>query len=86
MNKVGPKGDIVIDQRIREELGIKPGWETLQSVENGRLVVDFLPPVAPGSAFGSLRPKETSRLETDEALEAAVREAAEAEADRSAGA
>lgn len=86
MSKVGPKGNIVIDRRIRKQFGIKPGWKAIQSVENGRLVIDFLPPAQPGSAFGSLRPKETSWLETDEALEAAVREAAEAEADRSAGA
>lgn len=82
MSRVGAKGNIVIDRRIRERLGIKPGWEAIQVQEGGRVVIQFLPPVRPGAAFASLRPKDTSWLETDEALEAAIREACEAETAR----
>ena len=45
MSVIGTKGQIVIDKPLRERLGVGPGWQTQQSVEAGRLIVEFLPPV-----------------------------------------
>ena len=44
VEKVGEQGDVVIDGKLREELGIGPGWFALQQVVDGRLEVEFLPP------------------------------------------
>lgn len=72
LRKVGPKGTVVIDARIRRELGIGPGWSMLQRAVNGQVVIDFLPPVDPGSLFGSMPLKG---LETAEAQDAAMEQA-----------
>ena len=42
--KVGERGEIVIDGKLREELGIGPGWRAYQFVDDGRLKIYFLPP------------------------------------------
>ena len=44
VEKVGEQGEVVIDGRLREELGIGPGWFALQKVVDDRLEVEFLPP------------------------------------------
>ena len=44
VEKVGDNGEVVIDGKLREELGIGPGWFALQKVVDGRLEVEFLPP------------------------------------------
>lgn len=76
LGKVSAKGAIVIDNAIRKELGIEPGWETLQEVKEGKVVIEFLPPVQRGSLFGALRSiGDTSWLETDEALEETIEQA-----------
>jgi len=53
--KVGPKGHIVIEKRIRDELGVKPGWRAVQLVSDDRLIIRFLPPAETRSAFGMFR-------------------------------
>lgn len=52
--KIGERGEIVIDGKLREELGIGPGWFALQQVIDGRLEVEFLPPEHNESLAGSL--------------------------------
>jgi AbrB family looped-hinge helix DNA binding protein len=42
-NVVGERFQITIDKRVREELGIKPGDRAVEWVEDGRLVVGFIP-------------------------------------------
>lgn len=42
-NVVGDRYQITIDKRLREELGLQPGDLAVERVEDGRLVVDFLP-------------------------------------------
>ena len=44
VEKVGEQGEVVIDGKLREELGIGPGWMGFQFVDNGRLIIYFLPP------------------------------------------
>ena len=79
--RVGAKGNIVIDKNIRDRLGIKPGWETVQVLRDGHVEIHFLPPPTPGMAAGILR-RETGRpdlWEADalhEATERAMGEAA----------
>ena len=55
--KVGPKGHIVIEKRIRDELGIEPGWKAVQRVVDGRLSIRFIPPEHNESLFGIFRDK-----------------------------
>lgn len=80
MSIVGAKGQIVIDKPFRDCLGVGPGWRAEQSVENGRLVVDFLPPVHQNSLAGCLaayvRPgtKPVSEEEIDRIVERSVLE------------
>jgi bifunctional DNA-binding transcriptional regulator/antitoxin component of YhaV-PrlF toxin-antitoxin module len=54
MHRVGPKGNVVIEKELRERLGVTPGSESIQRLEGKRLVMEFIPPVRPGSAAGSL--------------------------------
>ena len=52
--KVGTKGQFVIEKRLRNELGIGPGWMAVQHVVDGQLRVSFVPPVHEESLFGIL--------------------------------
>ena len=42
-NVVGERFQITIDKRVRAELGIKPGDRAVERVEDGRLIVYFMP-------------------------------------------
>ena len=53
VENVGDNGEVVIDGKLREELGIGPGWFALQKVVDGRLEVEFLPPEHNESMAGS---------------------------------
>jgi hypothetical protein len=55
MNRVGARFQIVIDRRVRAELGVKPGDLAVEHVEEGRLVVDFVPARHHDSLYGLLR-------------------------------
>ena len=74
-SKVGPKGQVVIEKDIRDRLGIGPGWLALQRVEEGHVVIDFVPPEHNRSLAGILAPHVkrhiTSEAEWDEAREMA---------------
>lgn len=54
-NVVGERYQITIDKQVREALGIKPGDRGVEWVENGRLVVAFLPPPHDRSLLGILK-------------------------------
>jgi AbrB family looped-hinge helix DNA binding protein len=69
-HRVGAKGQVVIAKEIRDELGIGPGWETIQRVIDGRVELSFLPPASDESRMGSLARYTTVRL-SDEELRAA---------------
>jgi len=65
MSRVGERGQITIAKAIREELGIYAGDETVQRVENGRLVVEVIPGRHHRSLAGSLRDKAQRRPEDE---------------------
>ncbi|MGH9380138.1 MAG: AbrB/MazE/SpoVT family DNA-binding domain-containing protein [Thermoanaerobaculia bacterium] len=43
MATVGERFQVVIERDVRGELGIQPGDRAVETVENGRLVITFLP-------------------------------------------
>ena len=53
-HRIGPKGQVVIAKEIRDELGIGPGWETIQRVVDGRVELSFIPPEHNRSLLGVL--------------------------------
>jgi AbrB family looped-hinge helix DNA binding protein len=72
-NKVGAKGNIVIEKEIRDHLGIRPGWETIQLLRDGHVEIHFLPPPRPGVSAGILRPAgDVPWLQDEEALHEAI--------------
>ena len=54
--KVGAKGQIVIEEPIRAELGIEPGMLAVQQVIDGAVVIRFHPAPHNRSLAGALRP------------------------------
>jgi bifunctional DNA-binding transcriptional regulator/antitoxin component of YhaV-PrlF toxin-antitoxin module len=77
--KVGTKGQVVIDQSIREALGIGPGWLAAQLLVGDHLEIRFFPPEHNRSLLGILaRPNQPSFTEEElrEAGESAWAEAA----------
>jgi AbrB family looped-hinge helix DNA binding protein len=54
-NVVGERYQITIDKKVREQLGIEPGDLAIERVENGRLVVDFVPKPHNDSLLGILK-------------------------------
>ena len=77
---VGLKGQVVIAKEIRERLGVKPGWATLQRLAGDHVELYFLPPEHRDSLKGSLaryvRVSVGPGQEWDEARAAAWTEAA----------
>ncbi len=54
-NVVGERFQITIDKKVRDELGIQPGDQAIELVEDGRLVVYFMPKPHDRSLLGILR-------------------------------
>jgi AbrB family looped-hinge helix DNA binding protein len=78
-NRVGPKGQIVIEKRIRDELGIEPGALAIQRIVDGHVEIHFIPEHR-RSLYGSLANygrQSISEEEWHEAKEAAWRTAVE---------
>ena len=46
---------MVISKKIRDELGVVPGWMAVQSVVDGHLEIHFFPPEHNRSLLGSLK-------------------------------
>lgn len=53
---VGAKGQIVVAKKLRDRLGVKPGWIALQRLAGDHIEVRFLPPEHEASLKGSLAP------------------------------
>lgn len=62
-NVVGERFQITVEKRWRDELGLAPGDLAVERVENGRLVVDFIPRRHSRSMLGALRPHLEGRIE-----------------------
>ena len=54
-NVVGERFQITIDKKVREELGVEPGDRAVERVEDGRLVVSFVPREHHESMLGILK-------------------------------
>ena len=54
-NKVGERYQITIDKLVRERLGVQPGDLAVERVEDGLLVVEFMPRRHDRSLRGILR-------------------------------
>ena len=54
-NVVGERFQITIDKKVREQLGIEPGDRAVEWVEDGRLVVYFMPKPHSRSLLGILK-------------------------------
>jgi AbrB family looped-hinge helix DNA binding protein len=54
-NVVGERYQITIDKHVREQLGIEPGDRAVERVEDGRLVVEFIPRPHRDSLLGLFR-------------------------------
>lgn len=52
---VGERGQVTIEKAIREELGVYAGDVAVQRVEDGRLVIEFVPAPHRRSLAGMLR-------------------------------
>lgn len=55
-NRVGSKGQVVIEQRIREALGIEPGALAFQKLAGDRVEIQFGPAPHTESLRGVLKP------------------------------
>lgn len=84
-NKVGAKGQVVIDKKIRDRLGIGPGWMALQRLVDDHVEIYFVEPEHNRSLLGSLKkytnvvikPGEEWDKAREEARAAAARERVE---------
>jgi AbrB family looped-hinge helix DNA binding protein len=54
-NVVGERYQITIDKKVRGELGIQPGDQAVEWVEDGRLVIAFMPRPSTESMLGILK-------------------------------
>jgi len=54
MATVGDRYQIVIERDVRNRLGVRPGDRAVETIENGRLVVTFLPAPHRRSVAGRL--------------------------------
>ena len=85
-NVVGDRFQITIDKQVREQLDVKPGDQAVEWVEDGRLVVAFLPRPHNDSMLGILKRMTNQRIqpitdwraEKDRAWDARADEIAEA--------
>lgn len=69
MATVGDRYQVVIERDVRRELGVQPGDRAVETVEDGRLVITFLPPRHRRSLQGRLAGKgRVSDLSTERDL------------------
>ena len=64
-SRVGERGQITIERAIREELGVYAGDQAVQRVEDGRVVIEFVPAPHRRSLAGSLGDKVTRKPDDD---------------------
>jgi AbrB family looped-hinge helix DNA binding protein len=62
-NIVGERFQITIDKRIRDELGVQPGDRAVERIQDGHLVIDFVPRPHHQSMLGILKKYVTEPIE-----------------------
>ena len=62
---VGERGQVTIEKAIREELGVYAGDQAVQRVEDGRVVIEFVPAPHGRSLAGALRDRVARRPEDE---------------------
>jgi len=60
--RVGPKGQVVIEKKIRDALGVTPGAVAVQRLVGDRVEIRFLPPQHERSVRGRLKSKTRRRV------------------------
>jgi AbrB family looped-hinge helix DNA binding protein len=78
-NVVGQRFQITIDKKLREQLGVQPGDRAVEHVEDGRLVVYFVPKPHRESLLGALKRPGTQPIHDWSALKERARQARSAE-------
>lgn len=68
-NVVGDRFQITIDKKVREQLGIKPGDQAFEYIEDGLLIVEFMPRPHDRSLRGILKRPQVPPGSTDSAAE-----------------
>lgn len=68
-NVVGERFQITIDKKVREHLGIQPGDQAFEFVEDGLLKVEFLPRPHDRSLRGILKRPDVPPGSTDSGAE-----------------
>ncbi len=76
---VGERGQVTIEKAIREELGVYAGDVAVQRVEDGKVVIEFVPAPHRRSLAGALRDK-VGRMPADQTW-SALRHVAESTPD-----
>lgn len=67
-NTVGTEGQVVIEEEIRDALGIEPGWTAIQQLVDGHVQIYFIPPPHNESLAGILAPYTDVRIPDEDAL------------------
>lgn len=78
--KVGSKGQVVIDKKLRDELGIEPGFFAIQRRVGDRVEIRFVPGEHDRSLAGALADEVRRRPGADEDWQEVERRAWEAAA------
>jgi bifunctional DNA-binding transcriptional regulator/antitoxin component of YhaV-PrlF toxin-antitoxin module len=73
---VGPKGQVVIEKAIREQLGVEPGWRALQMAVDNHVEIYFIPPEHEESLLGAAIPFIRRQPAPDEDWDEAAADAA----------
>ena len=73
--EVGVGGEVVIDEAIRERLGVRPGYRALQILSGNHVEIHFVPPRHRRSLLGAARPFIRRRPVSEEQWDDAVAQA-----------
>lgn len=76
---VGSQGEVLLEDSLRTELGIGPGWQVLQQRVGNHIELRFLPPRHQRSLRGVLSRPEGPHFATDAELQTAIEDAWHAE-------
>ena len=62
--RVGKKGEIYTNKKLREEAGIRPGGYVRAIIKNGKLVIEGLPSIEEllAETFVEVTPEEAEKL------------------------